>query len=263
MTEIDNDARLAAERRVLVKMTTERALKPRPEQDATWDATAAGCNAIQINLFHLDELDVWDTSDAALAVIEHLGQTFEGDDPERAVEALGKVMCFASILAYIHGMSIAPILELAREFTRRPDVIPLAAMGRLAAVVRMAVSHETDIVEALALCIAKGIDDCEMLHGLRIDPSGVYLTIGREMLAAVAEPVTPEIDGIPAVEVEADPECALREARETALASGGFRPIADLVELGLCPQCGSGVSQYDAGIVRCRNGHQRWIAPRP
>ena len=106
------------------------------------------------------------------------------EDADHAVECLGKAMVCAAGYAYHHGLALAPILDLARALTRRDDVQPVHGVTRLAALERSDDVRPERVVAALGLCIAKGIDDCEIVHGLTIEPHGVFLTIGREMLAA-------------------------------------------------------------------------------
>jgi len=121
--------------------------------------------------------------ECALAIIEHLSEAFEQEDPERAVTDLGKVCVLAAWLAAAHDLAIAPILALARALTRHPDARTQHAAGRLAKAVSGA-PRPAALVDALALCIARGILDCEILYDLEIDIAGVYQTVAGEMLAA-------------------------------------------------------------------------------
>lgn len=157
-----------------------------------WGDTSRKATDLENQVHQLQE-QIWcsgplgdGTEQLALGVIEHIGGAFETEDAEAAVEHLGKAMVCAASYAYTHGLAFAPILKLARVLTRRDDVQPVHGAGRIAALERaepIRVAKQVHVVEALGLCIAKGIDDCEILHGLTIEPHGVFLTIGREMLA--------------------------------------------------------------------------------
>jgi hypothetical protein len=193
------------------------------------------------------------TEELALGVIEYVGGTFETEDAEHAVECLGKAMVCAAGYAYQRGLAFAPILDLARALTRRDDVQPVHGVTRLAALERQDLVESHHVVAALGLCIAKGIDDCEIVHGLTIEPHGVFLTIGREMLAAQAE--------------------ASRARRDAAIARPfaptvvAFDPMRHLSPLAICPQCaalmtrvaiaaGPGSSGARDIGYRCSNGHE-------
>lgn len=117
---------------------------------------------------------------AALSMVEHMGHTFEAEGGELAVMSLGKVMCFASMLA--DRMDISPILDLARVYTARQDVRPHNAPSVLAHVVLGGMQLE-QMTHAIALCVALCIDNCEVIHDLTIQPRGVFLAVGKEMLA--------------------------------------------------------------------------------
>jgi hypothetical protein len=186
----------------------------------------------------------------ALGVIEYVGGSFETEDAEHAVECLGKAMACAACYAYQHGLAFSPILDLARALTRRDDVQPVHGVTRLAALERADDVRPERVVAALGLCIAKGIDDCEILHGLTIEPHGVFLTIGREMLDKRMKLQ------ILAHRVDARP-----------FASMAFDPMRHVSPLGICPQCaalmtrvaiaeGPGSSGARDTGYRCENGHE-------
>lgn len=130
----------------------------------------------------------------ALSMIEFLGETFAaGDDPERAVVALGRLEIQSARLAALWRMTIEPVLELARLFQRRQEVQPLRAPAVLARAVHRAGYSRGDgwrdlIVEGIALCVAKGLDDCEVLHNLEIDPVALFEVMAKEELARAATP---------------------------------------------------------------------------
>lgn len=169
---------------VMVAAATERALK----------SGRSNCHGatLQEQLFAVDSLEVWDSEDAALAIIEHMGVTFGTDDAETAVNALGMVIVYASTLAHIHSLAIEPIIELARTMigecaghaagatelarvTRKPDAIPV------------------DTVRALAMCIAKAMDDVEMIFELAIDPMVTFAATGQRIVDAAPKPSQPDL----------------------------------------------------------------------
>ena len=121
----------------------------------------------------------------ALEVIADLGRVFDAEDREPAIEALGRLLIHASLLAGRERMAIAPIIALGRELTRDSQVsseLPLrpAAMLAWAALGR---SHDdAAIARGLAMAIAKAIDDCEIVHELKIDPLELFKIAAREVL---------------------------------------------------------------------------------
>jgi hypothetical protein len=230
-----------------------------------------------------------DPQQLALGVIEYVGGTFETEDAEHAVEHLGKAMVCAAGYAYLHGLAIAPILDLARALTRRDDVQPVHGVTRLAALERQDLVESHHVVAALGLCIAKGIDDCEIVHGLTIEPHGVFLTIGREMLATMATPapapepaigiiadavrpkfeahhhnapIHAEIHRVSASYPNRSPEEIEREvAKLRSLlvdipTLAVFDPAEHVNPLGICPQCATPMSPLDGTGYRCENGHE-------
>lgn len=121
----------------------------------------------------------------ALEVIADLGRVFDAEDTEPAIEALGRLLVHASLLAGCERMAIAPVILLGRELTRDSSVsneLPLrpAAMLAWAALGR---SHDdAAIVRGLAMAIAKAIDDVEIVHELKIDPLELFKVAAREVL---------------------------------------------------------------------------------
>lgn len=120
----------------------------------------------------------------ALEVIADLGRVFDADR-EPAIEALGRLLVHASLLAGYERMAIAPIILLGRELTRDSQVsneLPLKAAAMLA---HAALDHRQEpaaIVRGLAMAIAKAIDDCEIVHELKVDPLELFKIAAREVL---------------------------------------------------------------------------------
>jgi hypothetical protein len=216
------------------------------------------------------------TEQLALGVIEFIGGSFETEDAEHAVECLGKAMVCAAGYAYQRGLALSPILDLARALTRRDDVQPVHGVTRLAALERQDLVESHHVVAALGLCIAKGTDDCEIVHGLTIEPHGVFLTIGREMLerndpklqAALAEAVTSSLE--PAARVRLSKGQVgewIDGIDRRPFAPVVFDPMRHVSPLAICPQCaalmtraagaaGPGSSEVRDTGYRCENGHE-------
>ncbi len=131
----------------------------------------------------------------ALGMIEEMGETFDANTPdktEEALDGLGDVCVYASQLATNNRLAIGPILDLARAFTCRSGLIPLRAAPILAQVVLKGAqkirgladvgTYRTRLVGAMAMCIAKAIDDVEMLHDITVSAGGVFVQVGGEVL---------------------------------------------------------------------------------
>lgn len=141
------------------------------------------------------------TSDVhmALGVIEELGEAFDEDaGPEDAVDALGDVMVYAAQLCTRNRLAVRPVIDLAILYHKanlcHPQPICLAGM-----LAHIALKHDQGIrglgpmeayrprlVDALALMIAKALEDCTIGHELQIDPAGVFLVIGAEVMGRKA-----------------------------------------------------------------------------
>lgn len=123
----------------------------------------------------------------ALAVIGRLGVTFSAEDAEHAVEQLGLIMAHAAVIATMEDLGVEPIIALGRELTKRQDVQPMRAAAVLATAANLfGVGREPRqlaLVDGLALAIAKALDDCEIGHGLTIEPLELYRHIGAEVIA--------------------------------------------------------------------------------
>lgn len=157
----------------------------------------------------------------ALGVIEELGEAFDEDaTPQDAIDALGDVMIYSAQLCTANRLAIGPVIDLACLYVTanhcHGQAICIAGM-----LAHVALKHDQQIrglgpvevyrprlVDALAMMIAKALEDCTLGHELNVDARGVFLVIGREVtqrkagdtmipaqtLATVAE--TPEVRAI-------------------------------------------------------------------
>lgn len=133
----------------------------------------------------------------ALGVIEELGETFDDDaSAEDAVDGLGDVMVYGANLCTSNRLALRHVIELACRYTSMDLPSPIAIAGRFAHVVG---KHEQRtrglgepgpwrlcLVDALAMMIAKALEDCSLGHELTIDPGGVFVVIGNEVIARKA-----------------------------------------------------------------------------
>jgi hypothetical protein len=134
----------------------------------------------------------------ALGVIEELGETFDADaNTENALDGLGDVIVFASQLATANRLAIGPIIDLGRVYSSHGvAIIPLRSAAMLAQTVRQGAQrvrglgdrqqYRSRLVRSLAACIAKAIDDVEIVHGISIDARKIFLVVGEEVLKRAA-----------------------------------------------------------------------------
>lgn len=130
----------------------------------------------------------------ALGVIEELGETFDDDaSAEDAVDGLGDVMVYGAQLCTANRLAVRPVIGLALQYLRGSLPSPISIAGRFAHVVG---KHEQRtrgldvpeafrlcLVDALAMVIAKALEDCALGHDLTIEPGGVFCVIGSEVIA--------------------------------------------------------------------------------
>lgn len=209
----------------------------------------------------------------ALLLIGRLGDTFEEQDPERAVEALGLVLVHASIIALIEHLAIGPIIDLGIALRRTDTAEPLRAAAMVArAVMRgrtpeSARSPDEDrmaLVEALGMAIAKGMDDCEIAHEVEIrDPRELLERIAREV--AIGElprrrPASGLYDYAPRDNRPRpmDPE---RKAAALAQLQAAAEQL-DAVEIGLVDIDGAGAPITEVELDG-RRPHAQIVVPRP
>lgn len=195
----------------------------------------------------------------ALEVIADLGRVFDAEDREPAIEALGRLLVHASLLAGCERMAIAPIIALGREMTRDSQVsneLPLRPAAMLA---WAALDHRRDppiIVRGLALAIAKAIDDCEIVHELKVDPLELFKIAAREVLDG--KPVT--VVTAPAVQPTQPDKAAqraiawaeLRKASEAVVADDRGQ-VADGEAVEFQPLDGAVFTRQAAAVQRILN----------
>jgi hypothetical protein len=158
---------------------------------------AVDATQIELAAWQADRFASAPTSEChmALGVIEELGEAFDEDaGPEDSVDALGDVMIYASQLCTLYRLAVRPVIELAETYVKRNGCHNHAAAiaGNLAHVV---LKHSQGIrglgpleafrprlVDALALMIAKSIEDCTIGHELVIDAAGVFCVVAREVM---------------------------------------------------------------------------------
>lgn len=139
----------------------------------------------------------------ALGVIEELTETWmaAGDQENRdsfedSLDGLGDVCVYASQLATGNRLAIGPIIDLARVYTKPANIpggfTPMIGAGMLAQSVLKhgqkirgmgnPDAYRRRLVRALAMCIAKAIDDIEMCHGTSVDARKVFEIVAREVM---------------------------------------------------------------------------------
>lgn len=200
MTETIEDAqrRLTAERHVLIAAALAQSLE-RFDAFAAMDSPelpADATDAMQVRLYRwqVSRFGLQSDERFALGIIEELGETFEAEDGEHALDGLGDVCVYAAQLCTNNRLALGPILDLARVFQARQEVQPLLGVGKLAhAVLKHAQNirgkgnrevYRLSLVECVALCVAKAIDDCEVMHSLEIKSTPhVFAIVGTTVLA--------------------------------------------------------------------------------
>lgn len=211
MQEIDR--RLDAERQALIADTTAKAREAYDREP--YITSGGGARSMELQYQLTDRATPFETTRQALAVIGRLGVTFTTEDDEHAVEQLGLIMVHAAVIATIEHLAVEPIIALGRDLTKRQDVQPLRAAATLATAANLyAMGREPRqlaLVDGLALAIAKALDDCEIGHGLTIEPFELYRHIGAEVVAGklsmrtVGEPHAKSREAAPGVSTAALP----------------------------------------------------------
>lgn len=126
-------------------------------------------------------------------IVEELGETFDAENAEAALDGLGDLCGYVGHLLVNNRLAIAPVLDLARVFASAGgEVEPRKGIGLLGhAVLKHAEKirgFEDDdlyrawLVEHAAMCIARAIDDVEQIFAINLRVSGVYCTVGGEVL---------------------------------------------------------------------------------
>jgi hypothetical protein len=172
-------------------------------------------DAIQLALMRWQRAKFGDQIDErmALGIIEEMAETFLSDAPplaEQALDGLGDVCVYAAQLCTSNRLALSPLLDLARMLTRRQNTAKLlpVAYGVLAQTVLKGSQKirglddvqrfRLRLIGSLALCIAKAIDDVEIMHDVKVRAGEVLLVVAREVLArgaghdAIPKAVKPE-----------------------------------------------------------------------
>lgn len=194
------------------------------------DLPADETDAIQVGLarWQNDRFAGAPTSDVhiALGVIEELGEAFDEDaGPEESIDALGDVMVYAAQLCTANRLAIGPVIDLACLYVKanhcHGHAISIAGM-----LAHVALKHSQKIrglgpveayrprlVDALAMMIAKSLEDCALGHELNVDPRGVFAVIAREVMARKAgDAMIPAVPDVHATEAEIEAAIAQRKA---------------------------------------------------
>lgn len=171
-------------------------------------------DAIQIELMRWQRSRFGDAPDAfmALGMIEEMTETFLANTANQtndALDGLGDVQVYAAQLATSNRLAVMPIIDLARVFTKKTGMIPMHGPGLLAQVVLKRAQkirglddderYRKRLVGSMALCIAKAIDDVEIMHDLKVKPEGILLVVAGEVLQrgaghdAIPKATTPEV----------------------------------------------------------------------
>lgn len=192
---------------------------------------------VQLARWQEDRFGNAPTSDPhmALGVIEELGEAFDEDaGPEDSVDALGDVMIYASQLCTRNRLAVGPVIDLAVLYLKANHCHghAIAIAGMLAHVV---LKHDQAIrglgptevyrprlVDALALTIAKSLEDCIIGHELVIDPHGVLLVVGAEVMQRkVGDAMIPVTSDVHATEAEIEQAIAQRKAAASERLAAG------------------------------------------
>lgn len=175
-------------------------------------------DAIQVSLarWQFEKYGPNPDSHMALGMIEEGVETFMADeDTGECLDGLGDVCVYGAQLATNNRLAIAPILDLARVFTQRQDIKPLLGAGALAQVVLKGSQrirgldqverYHRRLVGAMAMVIAKAIDDVEIFHPqtIPVQPGGVLVVVANEVLQrGEGHPSIPTGDAKPIARVE-------------------------------------------------------------
>lgn len=230
-TQAQVDQRLTAERHALVAAALAQSLErfevfgymnaPELPPDATDSMQVQLCRW-QVSRFGLQSDERY-----ALGIIEEVGETFEAEEAGDAIDGLGDVCVYSSQLCTNNRLALGPILDLARVFQARGEVQPLLGVGKLAHCVlkhaqkiRGQANQEVyrlKLVETIALCVAKALDDCEIMHELKVHSTPeVFRIVGVEVMSRGAGHVA-----IPASFVEPEKTELMIAARPEAMPVGG------------------------------------------
>lgn len=161
-------------------------------EQATAAAREAHCDTgMQVRVYTAPEMMDSLTS-RALRLISYLGVTFTAEDGEDAVNAFCSVLLLAGAALEQFDLAIEPVIKLAGKFRARTDVKPEVASNAVAAAMlapftlgdlRGVTPASSNLVDALAMAIAKAWDDCEIAHDLRVDPLELWKVSADRLLS--------------------------------------------------------------------------------
>lgn len=226
-------------------------------------------DAIQLALMRWQRAHFGDQSSErmALGIIEEMVETFAADTAnttEGALDGLGDTCVFSSQLCTNNRLALGPVLDLARVFTMRQGAKLIMAHGVLAQVILKGAQkirglddenrYRLRLVGAIAMCIAKAIDDVEIMHDLAVKPRDVLLVVAREVLARGdghdAIPKAPPPREITPEEHERAKHLRRAKAEEQLQATiGAYDPSADAPA---CMECGADLrAAGDVDLFHC------------
>jgi hypothetical protein len=165
-----------------------------------------------------------------LAAVQHAG-SFGTEDEGKAIEALGALACACARLCEVNAISIRPIFDLARVYTRHESTAHVQVMitaGQLAAVVREGCDR-IRITDAIGILLAKAIDEVEIVHELSVKLPDVFEIVARETLAG-KKPSPAQLEEFGLVELQLEAIAAEhgepRKARALVALQGGLDDLA-------------------------------------
>lgn len=229
-------------------------------------------DAIQIALmrWERDRFGIQGSERHALGIIEETVETFLADDPtktEEALDGLGDTCVYSAQLCTGNRLALAPILDLARVFTRRQHH-GMIAHGVLAQVVLKGAQkirglddvdrYRVRLVGAIAMCIAKAIDDVELMHDIAVKPGEVLLVVAREVLSrgeghdAIPKPVPSEATRQMITPEEREHRKHERRAAAEAALSSAIAGYDASSDYPACLECGAELrTMGDADLWKC------------
>jgi hypothetical protein len=178
-------------------------------------------DAMQVRLarWQVRKFDRCDHLEQTLGVIEELGESYDADTVEEALDGLGDTLVYAGQLCITARLALGPILALAEAWHRDPGAVPgkwqpVSAAGYLAHVTGKRqqrtrgfaddAHYRRELVRALALVIVRAVDNVtvnQMISGGwdAVNPVAVYFVTGQHVIArSDADPTvtTAGVDGV-------------------------------------------------------------------
>jgi hypothetical protein len=162
-------------------------------------------DAMQVRLarWQVRKFDRCDHLEQTLGVIEELGESYDADTVEEALDGLGDTLVYAGQLCITARLALGPILALAEAWHRDPGAVPgkwqpVSAAGYLAHVTGKRqqrtrgfaddAHYRRELVRALALVIVRAVDNVtvnQMISGGwdAVNPVAVYFVTGQHVIA--------------------------------------------------------------------------------